>query len=93
MTFKDVEKLAGLAKFEFTLEKKKKLAKQLDQIVSYVEKLNELDTENVEPSSHVIDLKNVLREDKVEDWLGQEEALANAPKQKQGYFSVPKVIG
>lgn len=89
----DVEKVATLAKLQFTSEEKQKLAKQLDQIVAYVEKLNELNTENVKPTSHVINLKNVLREDKVEAWLSQEEALQNAPAKKNGYFSVPKVIG
>ncbi|MFQ6113435.1 MAG: Asp-tRNA(Asn)/Glu-tRNA(Gln) amidotransferase subunit GatC [bacterium] len=93
ITIQDVEKIAALAKLEFSSEEKQKLAKQLDQIVAYVEKLNELDTESVPPTSHVIDLKNVLREDKVEEWLTQEEALRNAPAKKHGYFSVPKVIG
>jgi aspartyl-tRNA(Asn)/glutamyl-tRNA(Gln) amidotransferase subunit C len=93
ITIEDVEKVAALAKLEFTIEEKQKLAKQLDQIVAYVEKLNELEVENVKPTSHVIELKNVLREDKVEAWLSQEEALKNAPAKKNGYFSVPKVIG
>lgn len=93
ITIEDVEKVAALAKLEFTTEEKQKLAKQLDQIVAYVEKLNELDIENVKPTSHVIELKNVLRKDNVEEWLSQEEALQNAPAKKNGYFSVPKVIG
>ncbi len=69
------------------------MAKELDQIVAYVERLNELDTKAVEPISHIIDLKNILREDKVQNWLEQEQALANAPQKKQSYFCVPKVIG
>ncbi|MFQ5823634.1 MAG: Asp-tRNA(Asn)/Glu-tRNA(Gln) amidotransferase subunit GatC [bacterium] len=93
ITIQEVDKIAALAKLEFSSEEKQKLTKQLDQIVVYVEKLNQLDTEDVKPTSHVIDLKNVLREDKVEEWLTQEEALKNAPAKKNGYFSVPKVIG
>ncbi len=89
----DVEKVASLAKLEFPFEEKQKLAKELDQIVAYVERLNELDTKAVEPTSHIIDLKNIFREDKVQNWFEQEQALANAPQKKQGYFSVPKVIG
>ncbi|MFQ5770156.1 MAG: Asp-tRNA(Asn)/Glu-tRNA(Gln) amidotransferase subunit GatC [bacterium] len=92
ITIQDVDKVATLAKLHFSSEEKQQLARQLDQIVMYIEKLNELDTENVEPTSHVIDLKNVFREDKSEDWLTQEEALQNAPVKKKGYFSVPKVI-
>jgi len=88
----DVEKVASLAKVEFSFGEKQKLAKELDQIVAYVERLNELDTKAVEPTSHIIDLKNVLREDKAQNWLAQKHALANAPQKKQGYFSVPKVI-
>ena len=89
----DVEKIATLAKLEFSSQEKQELAKELEQIVSYVARLNELDTKAVEPTLHITDLKNVLREDKVQDWLDQEQSLANAPQKKQGYFSVPKVIG
>lgn len=88
----DVEKIAKLAKLEFTAEEKEKFTHQLAQIVVYIEKLNELDTENIPPTSHVLDIKNVMREDKAETWLTQEEALANAPAKKVGFFSVPKVI-
>ena len=95
MTIKiaDVERVATLSRLEFSFEEKQKLAKELDQIVAYVERLNELDTKAVEPISHIIDLKNILREDKVQNWLEQEQALANAPQKKQSYFSVPKVFG
>ncbi len=89
----DVDKVATLSRLEFSFEEKQKLAKELDQIVAYVERLNELDTNAVEPTSYIIDLKNVLRGDKAQNWLAQEHALANAPQKKQGYFSVPKVIG
>lgn len=89
----DVENVATLAKLEFPSEEKQKLAKELDQIVAYVERLNELDTKEVELTLHIIDLKNTLREDAVQNWLDQEQTLANAPQKKQGYFIVPKVIG
>ena len=93
ITIEDVDKVASLAKLCFSPEEKQKLTQQLAEIVAYVEKLKELDTEDVPPTSHVIELKNVMREDVVEPWLTQEEALANAPAKKHGYFSVPKVIG
>lgn len=89
----DVDKVAALAKLDFSEEEKTRIAEQLNQIVAYVEKLQELNTDDVPPTSHVINLVNVLRDDKVEPWLSQEEALRNAPAKKRGYFSVPKVIG
>ena len=92
ITIEDVDKIAKLAKLEFSREEKEKLTQQMAQIVEYFEQLNELDTQDVPPTSHVLDIKNVLREDKVEPWLTQEQALTNAPAKKQGFFSVPKVI-
>ena len=93
ITIHDVEKVAQLAKLTFTEEEKQRFTEQLAQIVAYVEKLGELDLDDVEPTSHVIELTNVMREDRVEPWLTQEEALMNAPARKLGFFSVPKVIG
>ena len=92
VTIQKVEKIARLAKLQFSKSEKEKIARQLDQIVVYMNKLNELETESVQPVSHVVGLKNIFREDKCEPWLQQEEALANAPESKKGYFSVPKVI-
>lgn len=93
VSISDVEKTAYLAKLEFTDNEKKALQAQLNQIVTYVEKLNELDTDDVEPTLHVLDMKNVFREDVVKSSMSQEDVLKNAPRQKHGYFSVPKVIG
>ncbi len=93
ITLEQVAEVAALAKLAFNGEQTAKLTKELDQIVAYVDKLNELDTSNIAPTSHVFDLKNVFRDDEVETWLSQEEAVKNAPRKKAGYFSVPKVIG
>lgn len=89
---KDVEHVARLARLRLTGEEKEKFGKQLNQILGYVEKLNELDTEKVEPTSHVVPLKNVLREDEVKPSLPVEEVLSNAPDKKGKYFKVPKII-
>jgi len=89
----DVEKIAQLAKLEFSDQEKNALTGQLNQIVEYVEKLNEINTDNILPTSHVINLNNIFREDIIGESLSREEVLKNAPKQKHGYFSVPKVIG
>lgn len=93
ITVEQVENIASLAKLSFNDEEKQLFVEQFNHILSYVEKLNELDTAQVEPTFHVLNQQNVLREDRVEPWLTQEEVLANAPRTHHGFFSVPKVIG
>ncbi|MCI0617875.1 Asp-tRNA(Asn)/Glu-tRNA(Gln) amidotransferase subunit GatC [bacterium] len=93
ITIEEVKHVAALAKLSFSDEELAKIAKELDAIVGYVEQLKELNVDEVPPTSHVLDLHNVFREDKTEPWLTTEEALQNAPAKKMGYFSVPKVIG
>ena len=88
----DAEYVATLAKLELSETEKKKCAKELDKTIKYIDQLKEVDTENIPPTSHIIPMENVLREDKVEPSLSQDEALANAPDKKDGYFKVPKVI-
>jgi aspartyl-tRNA(Asn)/glutamyl-tRNA(Gln) amidotransferase subunit C len=66
--------------------------KQLDDIISMAESLNELNTENVEPTTHVLAIQNVMREDKAEKGLPQEEVLKNAPDHKDGQIRVPSVL-
>ncbi|GBD94775.1 glutamyl-tRNA(Gln) amidotransferase subunit C [bacterium BMS3Abin05] len=92
ITIEEVEKISRLAKLTFTDEEKLKFTQQLSQMIAYVEKLNELDTENVPPTYHVVEMNNVFREDVVKPSMPQEKVLANAPAKKGGYFSVPKVI-
>ena len=97
VTIKDVEYVAGLARLEFTNAEKDKLTLQLNKILEYMEKLNELDTTGVEPLSHVIEASSVgggmLREDKVAPSYPVEDMLANAPDRRDTFFRVPKVIG
>jgi len=92
ITIDDVKKIASLAKLSYAESDLAKIAKELDAIVGYVEQLKELNVEDIEPTSHVLELVNVLREDIASPWLTSEEALGNAPAQKLGYFSVPKVV-
>lgn len=89
---KDVEYVAKLARLKLSEKEKEKFTKQLDQILKYVDKLNELDTEKVKPTSHVLPLKNVFREDKAGKSLKVEKVLENAPEKVKGFFKVPKVI-
>lgn len=93
VTKKDVEHIAELARLEFTEEEKEKFTKQFNEILSYIEQLNKLDTSNVEPLSHVIELANVFRKDDVKPGLTTDEALQNAPAKTEKFFKVPKVIG
>ena len=92
ITLEDVEYISKLAKLEFSMEDKNKLVIELGEILNYMEKLNELDTENIAPLSHPLDLVNVFRLDEVKPSLSPEEALRNAPSKKSNYFKVPKVI-
>lgn len=92
ITIKEVEHVARLARLELTKEEKEQMRAQLDSILSYIEKLNELDTSAVEPTSHVLPMKNVFREDEVRPSLPQEEALANAPERQDLFFRVPRIL-
>jgi aspartyl-tRNA(Asn)/glutamyl-tRNA(Gln) amidotransferase subunit C len=88
----EVEHVAKLARLELSEQEKEKLTDQLSNILTYVETLNSLDTKGVEPTSHVLDLKNVMRDDVAEPGLTQEQALANAPDKAAGHYKVPKII-
>ena len=92
ITKKDVEYVAKLARLKLSEKEKEKFAKHLDQILKYIDKLNELDTKKVKPTSHVLPLKYVFREDKVGKSLKVEKVLENAPEKVKGFFKVPKVI-
>lgn len=92
ITMQEVEHVARLARLELSEKEKEKMRAQLDSILSYIDKLNELDTSSVEPTSHVLPLTNVFREDEVRPSLSQEEALANAPDGHDLLFRVPKIL-
>lgn len=93
VTLADVDYVASLAHLRFSDEERTRLVEQLNDILRYVEQLNRLDTTNVEPTSHVLNLTNVFREDVVEESLPHDAALANAPDTAYGHFRVPKVLG
>lgn len=92
VTLKDVEHVAALARLQFTDAEKEKLTHHLNEILAYVEKLNELDTTNVEPLSHVVEPGNIFREDTIRPSYPREEMLKNAPDKTEKFFKVPKVI-
>lgn len=92
VNLQDLEKIAHLARLKLTDDEKEKFLGQLNQILEYVEKLNELDTEGVEPLSHSMDLINVMRKDIERTSLPREKALENAPSKNDQFFRVPKVV-
>lgn len=87
-----IEHLAQLARLSVSDNEKTLFADQIDSILSYMDKLNELDTATVEPTSHVISLSNVVREDLPKDSLERESALSNAPDRTDKFYRVPKII-
>ncbi|MCB4791636.1 MAG: Asp-tRNA(Asn)/Glu-tRNA(Gln) amidotransferase subunit GatC [Elusimicrobia bacterium] len=94
ITIKEVEHVAKLARLELSPEEKEKYAGQLEKILEYVDLLNKLDTKDIEPTSHALELENVFREDKLEPCSteARDRLLANAPEREGDYFKVKKVI-
>jgi aspartyl-tRNA(Asn)/glutamyl-tRNA(Gln) amidotransferase subunit C len=88
----EVEYVAHLARLEIDDTQKDKFTSQLNDILLYIDKLNELDTKDVEPMSHAIAVTNAFREDEIGDSLGTEKSLANAPDARGEFFRVPKII-
>lgn len=88
----EVEHVAHLARLHLSREELRTMTTQLDMILSYVAKLDELDTSSVEPITHALSVTNAFREDKVKPSLTQREALANAPEHDEAFFIVPRVI-
>lgn len=87
-----ISRIETLAQLELTEEERKAMGEDLENILDHFEKLEELDTTDVDPLMHILDLNNVLREDKTRETLSREEALKNAPKHRGGFFEVPRVI-
>ena len=87
-----VDKIAHLARLEFNDQSKEQIIKDMNNMLSFIEKLNKLDTTGIEPLIYMSDEVNVLREDEVKQEITQQEALKNAPKHDSDYIKVPKVI-
>jgi len=88
----EVEHVAKLARLAVSEEEKEAISRQLSEILTYIGKLNELDTSKVQPTSHVLDLSNVLRDDAIWESLPTIDVLANAPDRVYDFFRVPKII-
>ncbi len=93
LTRDEVEKVSLLARLKLTDAELDRMTAQLGQVVDYVHQLAELDTEEVEPMAHAVELTNVFRTDEVRPSLPRTEALANAPKRDEECYLVPAVLG
>lgn len=92
ITDETIEYVGILAKLELSEEEKERAKKDMSDMLAYVGKLNELDTEGVEPMSHTFDVHNVFREDEVTNGDSRDEMLSNAPERKDGCYQVPKTF-
>ena len=92
ITPQEVSHVADLARLHMSQEEIEAMTRQLDDILTYVAKLNELETEAIVPTTHAISIVNAFREDEVKPSLDREKSLANAPRQNGESFVVPRVI-
>jgi len=92
ISLENVEHVAKLARLQLSDEEKEKFLGQLNAILEYADKLNELNTDDVAPTTHVLPIFNVMREDEVRPSLPLEQVMANAPEEEDGHFRVPAVL-
>ena len=92
ITKEQVKHVAKLARLNLTEEEKERLTGEMENIIAFADKLNELDTTGVEPTAHVIPIQNIFREDVVKPSYEREKILGNAPSQEDGCFLVPQVV-
>ncbi len=88
----EVEHVARLARLSIKPDDKPRFAEQLSRILDYIEKLNQLDTEAIPPTAHILALGNVFRQDQTQGSLPEGKSLANAPEKEGRFFKVPRVI-
>ncbi len=92
ITIEELEHVARLARLSFSDEELSSFAGQINDILGYIAKLEEVDTTGIPPTTHALQVTNVMRDDKVEPSLPVEEAVANAPQEEKGAFVVPRII-
>lgn len=92
VTREDVENVALLSRLSIDEKDMDKNIQELSDFLEYVDRLQQVDTENVAPTAHVLPIQNVFREDVVKPSLNRDLALSNAPEQENGYFRVPKIV-
>lgn len=87
-----IDHVAMLARLNLSESEKELFSKQVDGIIEYIDKLNELDTADVEPTAHVLPIKNAFRKDELRNSLPRDKALQNAPAKEDGFYRVPRII-
>ena len=92
VTKEDLDNVAVLSRLSIAEEDTDRYLGQLDKILTYMDNLSALDTENVKPTTYALPMQNVFRKDEVKESLDREAALQNAPMKEDGYFKVPKVL-
>ncbi len=92
ITISEIEHVADLARLSFDPVEVEGINRQLNDILGYMGKLEELDTSEIEPTTHALELINIFREDRVKPSLPVEESLSNAPEREDGAFVVPRII-
>jgi aspartyl-tRNA(Asn)/glutamyl-tRNA(Gln) amidotransferase subunit C len=92
ISLEKVKHVAHLARLAITEEEAERMRKDLDEIITYAEQMNELDTDSIEPTSHVLNMKNVMREDIAQKGLPVKEVVKNAPDAEDGYIRVPSIL-
>ena len=92
VTEQDIKTVATLSRLKIDAEETAEVMEKLDKFLTYVENLQSIDTENIQPTTYAVPLQNVFREDVVKTSLDRELALSNAPLQDDGYFKVPRVL-
>ena len=88
----DLQHVVNLARINLSPEEEARIRPQMQEILKYVDKLNELNIDNIEPTAHAVPLTNVMRADGVQSSLSRDDALRNAPCQADGLFVVPKIV-
>ena len=88
----NIDNIAQLARLKLTDAEKERLGRHLEQIIEYIDQLNRLDTEDVEPTSHVLPIHNVFREDEVSQSGATPDYLTGSPSHQKGHYEVPKII-
>lgn len=92
LTKEDARRVAHLSRLEFSEEELDKQYEQLGSIIEMMDSLSEIDTTDVTPLNHVMDIHNVFRDDEVHESMGAEKVLANAPEENENMFQVPKIV-
>lgn len=92
ITIKDVEYILGLSRLELSEKEKEKFTSQLDSILNYMDQLNKISTEGIAPTSHVIPMSNVYREDEVKAFNGIDKIMENVPEREDNFFKVPRIL-